>query len=104
MRVSESTLLGFCLDGLGRSQELVEAEEFAAEGAAIGGPFRFAGIERERRAGGGEFGIEIVEIVECERFADHRQLRRTEFVLAVMADQQMLHDGLQIYGKTFDGI
>src|SRR6266851_2107885 len=51
-------------------QELVEAEEFAAEGAAARPPLGLAGIERECGAGGGEFGIEIVEIVEGERFAD----------------------------------
>src|SRR6266571_1668569 len=32
--------------GAVRLQELVEAEEFAAEGAALGGPLGFAGIER----------------------------------------------------------
>ena len=47
MRVGEFTLLGFCSGGLGRFQEVVEAEEFATEGAAVGGPLGFAGIEGE---------------------------------------------------------
>src|SRR5260370_32031657 len=64
-------------------QELVEAEEFAAEGAAVGGPLGFAGIQRESGAGGCELRIEVVEIVEDERFTNHRQLRRAKFVLAV---------------------
>src|SRR5712691_11491600 len=47
-------------------QEFVEAEEFSAEGTAVGGPFGFAGIERQRGTSGGKFGIEIIEIMECE--------------------------------------
>src|SRR5467141_2225745 len=57
-------------------RRILSLQEFAAEGAAVGGPFRLAGIERERGADSGEFGIEIVEIMERERLADHRQLRR----------------------------
>src|SRR5205823_13141697 len=52
----------------------------------------------------GELGIEIVEIVEDESFADHGKLGRAEFVLAVMADEKMLDDGLQVGGKAFDGV
>src|SRR6266704_325600 len=85
-------------------QELVKAEEFAAEGAAVGGPLGFAGVERQRGAGGGEFRIEVIEIVENEGFADHGELGRAEFVLAVMADKKMLDDGLQVRGETFDGV
>src|SRR5712692_7574575 len=73
-------------------QELVEAEEFAAEGAGVGGPFGFAGLEREGGTDGGEFGIEIVEVVKDEGFANHRELRRAKLVLAVMADEKMLDD------------
>src|SRR5712692_11713641 len=85
-------------------EELIEAEEFAAEGAAVGGPLGFAGIERHRGAGGGEFRIEVVEIMEDEGFADHGELRRAEFVLPVMADEKMLDDSFQVRWKTFDGV
>src|SRR6266700_3629254 len=85
-------------------EELVEAEEFAAKGAAVGGPFGFAGIEGESGAGGGEFRIEVVHVVEGQGFADHGELRRAEFVLAVMADVKMLDDGLQVGGKTLNGV
>src|SRR6266568_3592742 len=85
-------------------EELVEAEEFAAKGAAVGGPFGFAGIEGESGAGGGEFRIEVVHVVEGQGFADHGELRRAEFVLAVMADEKMLDDGFQVGGKTFCGV
>src|SRR5437899_2810238 len=50
-RISSSSLkqlwVGHVFFRFGTSglQELVEAEEFAAEGAAVGGPFEFAGIE-----------------------------------------------------------
>ena len=90
--------------GISGLQELVEAEEFAAEGAAVGGPFGFAGIDGQSGAGGGEFRIEIVEIVEDQSFADHGQLRRAEFVLAMVADEEMLNDGLQVWRETFDGV
>ena len=39
-------------DGAIRFQKFVEAEEFAAEGAAVGGPFGFAGIEGQGGARG----------------------------------------------------
>src|SRR6266571_2905322 len=84
-------------------EELVEAQEFAAEGAAVGGPFGFAGIEREGGADRRELGVEIIEVVEDERFTNHGQLGRAEFVLAVMADEQMLDYGLEIRGET-DGV
>src|SRR5713101_6833834 len=85
-------------------QEFIEAEEFAAEGAAVGGPLGFAAIDGEGRADGGELGIQIVHVVEGHGFADHGELWRAEFVLAVMADEKMLDDGLQVRRKTFDGI
>src|SRR6266849_10574 len=88
--------------GISGLQELVEAEEFAAEGAGVGGPLRFAGIERQRGAHGGNLGVEIVEVVEHKRFADHGKFRRAEFVLAVMTDEKMLDDGFQVGRKTFD--
>src|SRR5713226_5579325 len=47
----------FCF-GTGGLQELVEAEEFAAEGGAVGGPFVVAGGRGEGGADGGELGIE----------------------------------------------
>src|SRR6266581_8751191 len=81
-------------------QELTEAEEFAAQGAGVGGPLGFAGIEREGGADGCELGVEVVEIVEDKGFADHGELRRAELVLPVMADQKMLHDRFQVRGKT----
>ena len=91
--------------GGGRSfQKFVETEEFAAEGAAVGGPLGFAGVEGEGGAGGGELRIEVVEIVEDQSFADHGELGRAEFVLAVMADEKMLNDNFQVAGETFDGI
>src|ERR1700682_1671518 len=86
-----SRLLRRCVLGV---QEGVEAEEFAAEGAAVGGPLGFAGIDGGGGADGGEFGIEVVHVVEGHGFADHGELWRAEFVLAVMADEHVLDDGL----------
>src|SRR5260370_38960607 len=83
-------------------EKSVEAEEFAAEGAAVGGPLGFAGVDGEGGADGGELGIEVVHVVEGHRFANHGELGRAEFVLAVMADEEMLDDGFQIGGGNFD--
>src|SRR6266705_1450183 len=95
--------LGTSHFGISGLQELVEAEEFAAQGAGVGGPLGFAGIEREGGADGRELGVEIIEVVEDERFTNHGQLGRAEFVLAVMADQKMLDYGLEIRRET-DGV
>src|SRR4029077_16603126 len=67
-------------------------------------PFGFAGVNGEGGAGGGEFGIEVIEVVEDQGFADHGGLGGAEFVLAVMADEQVLDDGLQVGGETLDGV
>src|SRR5438874_1754736 len=85
-------------------QEFIEAKEFAAEGADVGGPLGFAGVDGEGGAHGGELGIEIIHVVEGHGFADHRELWRAKLVLAVMADEKMLDDRFQVGGKTIDGI
>src|SRR6266851_3158508 len=84
-------------------QEFIEAEEFAAEGAAVGGPLGFAGVDGKGGAHGGEFRIEVVHIVEDQGFADHGELGRAKLVLAVMADEKMLDDGLQVGRAAFNG-
>src|SRR6266403_4408260 len=94
---------------LGRSaarnlEELIETEEFAAQGAGVGGPLRVAGIDGEGGADGGELGIEVVHVVEGHGFADHGELWRAKFVLAVMADEEMLDDGFQVGRETLDGV
>src|SRR5260370_35591413 len=45
-------------------QELVQAEEFAAESAAVGGPFGFAGVEGEGGRSVGACQIEAVRTVQ----------------------------------------
>jgi hypothetical protein len=90
-RISSSSLkqlwVGHVFFRFGTSglQELVEAKEFTADGAEVGGPLGFAGLEREGGSNGGEFGIKIVKVVEDEGFADHGEFWRTEFVLATKA-------------------
>ncbi len=85
-------------------EKFVEFEEAAAESGAVAGPFFFAGIGGQGGTDGGHFGIHVVEVMEDHRFANHRQFGRAKLVLAVMADQKMLHYGFQICGKTFDGV
>src|SRR5947209_7432908 len=40
--------------------------------------------------------------MEDQRFANHWKLGRAEFVFAVMADEQMLHDSLELRRKAFN--
>ena len=40
-------------------QELIEAEEFAAEGAAVDGPFGFAGVDGERHLTAAELAARL---------------------------------------------
>ena len=45
-------------------------------------------------------GVEVVEIVQHERLGKHGQLGRTEIVLAVMADDEVLDQSLEFVGKS----
>ncbi len=83
---------------------MVQAEEFAAEGATVGGPLGFAGVDGESGADGSEFGIEVVHVMEGHGLANHGELGRAEFVLAVMADEHMLDNGFQIWREIFNGV
>ena len=44
-------------------------------------------------------GLEIVEHVQQQRLGGHRQLGRAELVLAVMAQNHVLHQHAQLFGK-----
>ena len=48
-----------------------------------------------------DFGVEVVEAVERDRFERHRQFRRAEFVLAMMADNHVLQPQRKLRGKFF---
>ena len=85
-------------------EKFVELEEFAAEGAAVGGPWVFARTGGEGGTDCGHLGIEIVDVVEDQGFANHGEFWGAEFVLAVMADEQVLHDGFERRGKSGDGV
>ena len=88
----------------GLVEEFIEFEKAAAQCGAIGGPFGFAGVCNESVADGGHFGVHVVHIVKDEGFADHGKFGRSEFVLAVMADQKMLDDGFEFGRKTFNRV
>ena len=82
-----------------RGPKQVDPQEPATERRAIGGPDAFAparGHYCTRRA---HLRIQIVQIVKRQSLAEHRQLRGTKLVLAVMADQQMLDERFQIRRK-----
>src|ERR1700674_5043394 len=97
-------LFWFCCSADFAFQELIELQEAAPQRGAVGGPFVFAGCSGERGADGGKFGIQIVEVMKDHGFANHRKFWRAEFVLAVMADQNMLHHGFQRRRKSIDGV
>src|ERR1700730_14324204 len=45
------------------------------------------------------FRIEIIEVVQHERLGEHGQLRRSKLVFAVMTDDEVLEQGLQLIGE-----
>src|SRR5260221_980540 len=87
---------------LSRTKEFLQAQELALQSSGIDRPQFIAGFSGQRCADGGEFGVEIVHVMKDERFPNHLQLCRNEFVLAVMTDQKMLHDGFQRWRKALD--
>src|SRR5712672_4259010 len=72
-------LLGLAGDR-GGLEEFVQLEESAAESGAIGGPFVVARGTGQSYADSGQLGVEVVEIVENHGFANHGELRGTEFI------------------------
>ena len=85
-------------------KEFVEFEEAAGEGGAVGGPFGLAGLGGEGVADGGHLGVHVVHIVEDKGFADHGEFGGAKFVLAVMADEEMLDNGFEIGREILDGV
>jgi len=90
--------------GIAGLQKSVKVQEFATEGGGVGRPEVFGRSRAQRSANGCQLRIEIVEIVEDKSFADHRELGRSELVLAVMTNEQMLNDGLETRGEILDGV
>ena len=79
-----------------RRQELGGVQQRPAQRWIVAGPgtFRFASALK-LRPHGLHLRIEIVEIVQHERFREHGQLGRAEIVLAVVADDEVLDQRLQ---------
>src|SRR5712671_6380591 len=101
LRLRLVNLLGLA-GNRGGLEEFVELEESAAKSGAIGGPFVVARGTGQSYADSGQLGVEVVEVVEDHGFANHGQFGGAEFILAVMANEQMLHDGFQRDGKAGD--
>src|SRR5215475_12846125 len=85
-------------------QEFFKAEEFAAQRAGVGRPFRFPRFEGKRGARGGQLRINVIQVMKNQRFANHRQLRGTKFILAVVTNEKMLDHSFQIRRETFDSV
>src|SRR5712692_2488875 len=83
-----------------RAPEQINAEESPLQRRTICRPVAFA---RGRSQGGTDrahLGIQIVQIVKHQGFAEHGKLGRTKFVLPVMADEHVLNQRLQVPGKS----
>ena len=86
--------------GLG-SKKLGAVQQRASERGVVAGPGTLeVGLALELGAHGLHFGIQVVHVVQQERFGKHGQLGRAEFVLAVVADDQVLEQGLEFDGKS----
>src|ERR1019366_5336405 len=73
-----------------RLQKFSGIEQRPPQRRIVAGPRAFEfGLALEVSAHCLHLGIQIVKIVQHERFGKHRQLRRSEFVLPVIADDQM---------------
>ena len=90
--------------GSGLALKKIDPQQPTVERRAVGGPLFVAAVHAKNGARGAHLGIEIVEIMQDQGFAKHGQLRRAEFVLAVMADQKVLDQSLQVGRKSFDRV
>src|ERR1700690_407199 len=83
-------------------QEFIEAEKLAAECGAVDGPVLFPGLASKSSAHRGHFGIQVVHVMEHQSFPNHGKLRRAKFIFAVVADENVLNDGLKFGRKAFN--
>src|SRR5579864_1226710 len=84
-----------------RGYKFFGVEEWATQRGVVAGPGTVeAGFTFEVGAHGFHLGIEVVEIVEHERLREHGQLWRTEVVLAVMADDEVLDQSFEFFGEV----
>src|ERR1017187_4955464 len=82
-------------------QKLLGIQKWAAEGGVVAGPGAVeTGFALEMGAHGFHFGIEVVEIVQHERFREHRKFGLAEVVLAVVADDEVFDHRLELVGKA----
>ena len=82
-------------------QEFRGVQQGAAQRRIVTGPgaLRFSAA-LELGAHGFHLGIEVIEIVQHQRFGEHGQLGRAEIVLAMMADDQVLDSVFSDSGKS----
>ena len=86
------------------SSKQFNAKDSPFQSAIIRRPIAFALVGIERRPDRGHLGIQVVQIMQHQGFAEHRKLRRTKFILPVMSDQHVLHERLQRGRKSVDGV
>src|SRR5882762_1330572 len=87
-----------------RMAKKIDAEETALEGAAKCRPVALARSGSERGADRGHLGIQIVEVMQHQRFAEHGKFWRTKRVLSVMAGEHVQHQRLQIGRESIDSV
>src|SRR5580704_8328092 len=90
---------------LGRARtgkEAIGAQEAPFKSPAECRPIPFSLIGIERGADRAHLGIEVVQIMQQQGFAEHGKLRRTKFILPVMGNQYVLHKGFQRGRKSLN--
>ena len=84
---------------LGR-KKLRAIQQRPPEGSVVTGPGTFqVSFALEVGAHGLHLGIQVIHIVQEQRFREHGELGRAEFVLAMVADDEMLQQSLECVGK-----
>ena len=82
-------------------QKLLRVQQRTRQRGVVSGPGRIQlGIALELRPHGFHLGIQIVQIVQHQRLGEHRQFGRAELVLAVMADDEVLDQYLELRRKV----
>src|SRR5580765_5012792 len=81
-------------------EEAVGSEHAAFQGAVEGRPVPYSLIGSEGRTHCGHLGIEVVQIMEHQGFAEHRQLGRTEFIFSMMRNEHVLDECFQCGRKS----
>src|SRR5215468_1755701 len=80
------------------SEKFFGVQQRPPQGRAVASPWVFlVDLPLEQGAHTLHLRVEVVHVVQQQRFRKHGELRRTEFVFAVMADDQVLKQCFELW-------